>query len=34
MGVKIFAGRATQTLGSNIASCYGVALGDVKVTKF
>ncbi len=34
MGVKIFAGRATQTLGSNIASCYGVALGDVKVTTF
>lgn len=34
MGVKLFAGRATQTLGAKIAACYGVALGDVKVTNF
>jgi len=34
MGVKIFAGRATQTLGANIAACYGAKLGDVKVTTF
>jgi len=34
MGVKIFAGRATQVLGANIAQCYGLPLGDVKVTTF
>lgn len=34
MGVKIFAGRATQALGSKIANCFGTTLGDVKVTTF
>ena len=34
MGVKIFAGRASQDLASKIASHFGVPFGDVKVTVF
>lgn len=34
MGVKLFAGRATKSLGERIASSYGTHLGDVKVTTF
>lgn len=34
MGVKIFAGRASQDLANKIASHFGVPLGDVKVTVF
>jgi ribose-phosphate pyrophosphokinase len=34
IGVKIFAGRASQDLASRIAERYGVALGDVKVLEF
>lgn len=34
IGVKIFAGRASQHLASQIATSYGVSLGDVKVLEF
>jgi len=34
VGVKIFAGRESKSLASNIAEHYGVELGDVKVTVF
>jgi ribose-phosphate pyrophosphokinase len=34
MGVKLFAGRATKSLGERIASSYGAQLGDVRVTTF
>jgi ribose-phosphate pyrophosphokinase len=34
IGVKIFAGRASQELAERIATSYGVSLGDVKVTDF
>ncbi|MFN4910909.1 MAG: ribose-phosphate pyrophosphokinase [Flavobacteriales bacterium] len=34
MGVKLFAGRATKSLGEQIAVSYGAQLGDVKVTTF
>ena len=34
IGVKIFAGRASNELASKIASSYGVPLGDVKVMEF
>ena len=33
-GVKIFAGRATQNLGGQIAAAYGTELGNVIVTEF
>lgn len=33
-GVKIFAGRSSQSLAEKIAKVYGVSLGDVKVTDF
>lgn len=34
MGVKIFAGRASEQLASNIAKSFGASLGDVKVSVF
>lgn len=34
MGVKIFAGRASEQLASNIATAFGASLGDVKVSVF
>lgn len=34
IGVKIFAGRASQHLAEQIAGSYGVSLGDVKVMEF
>lgn len=34
IGVKIFAGRASQDLASQIAQNYGLPLGDVKVLEF
>lgn len=34
IGVKIFAGRASQELAERIARSYGVSLGDVKVMEF
>mgnify|MGYP000016349485 CR=1 FL=1 len=34
MGVKIFAGRASEQLAANIAKSFGAALGDVKVSVF
>jgi ribose-phosphate pyrophosphokinase len=34
IGVKIFAGRASQELAGRIARSYGVSLGDVKVLEF
>ena len=34
MGIKIFAGRASTELASQIADSYGVPLGDVKVSVF
>ena len=34
MGIKIFAGRASTKLASQIADSYGVPLGDVKVSVF
>jgi ribose-phosphate pyrophosphokinase len=34
IGVKIFAGRASENLASSIASSYGSRLGDVKVMDF
>ncbi len=34
MGVKIFAGRASEQLASNIAKSFGTSLGDVKVSVF
>ena len=34
IGVKIFAGRASQDLASQIAGNYGLPLGDVKVLEF
>lgn len=34
MGVKLFNGRASLDLASKIAQCYGLPLGDVKVTNF
>jgi len=34
IGVKIFAGRASEELASRIAASYGVSLGDVKVVEF
>lgn len=33
-GVKIFAGRASQTLAEKVAAVYGIPLGDVKVVDF
>ena len=33
-GIKIFSGRASKILANNIASSFGIALGDVKVTSF
>lgn len=33
-GVKIFSGRATKALASEIAECYGIGLGNVVVTEF
>jgi len=32
--VKIFAGTASQALAENIASCYGISLGEVTVNRF
>lgn len=34
MGVKIFAGRASEQLASNVAKAFGASLGDVKVSVF
>lgn len=34
VGVKIFAGRASEQLASNIAKSFGASLGDVKVSVF
>ena len=34
MGVKIFAGRASEKLAANIAKSFGASLGDVKVSVF
>ncbi|TNF49091.1 MAG: ribose-phosphate pyrophosphokinase [Bacteroidetes bacterium] len=34
VGVKIFAGRASQDLASRVAGRYGISLGDVKVLEF
>lgn len=34
VGVKIFAGRASQHLANQIAEAYGVSLGNVKVLEF
>lgn len=34
MGVKIFAGRASEQLAANIAKSFGASLGDVKVSVF
>ena len=34
MGVKIFAGRASEQLAANIAKSFGATLGDVKVSVF
>lgn len=34
MGVKIFAGRASEQLATNIAKSFGASLGDVKVSVF
>lgn len=34
IGVKIFAGRASEELASRVAASYGVSLGDVKVVEF
>lgn len=34
VGIKIFAGRASQTIAEKIATSFGVSLGDVKVTDF
>lgn len=34
VGVKIFAGRASEELANKVAKAYGVALGDVKVSDF
>lgn len=34
IGVKIFSGRASQRLAEQIATSYGVSLGDVKVMEF
>jgi len=34
VGVKIFAGRASQDLAGRIAQSYGISLGDVKVLEF
>lgn len=34
MGVKIFAGRASEQLASHIAQSFGASLGDVKVSVF
>lgn len=34
IGVKIFAGRASQDLAGRIAKSYGISLGDVKVMEF
>jgi ribose-phosphate pyrophosphokinase len=34
VGVKIFAGRASEQLAANIAKSFGAALGDVKVSVF
>ncbi len=34
VGIKIFSGRASVKLATSIATSYGVALGDVKVTDF
>jgi len=34
IGVKIFAGRASEELASRVATSYGVSLGDVKVVEF
>ena len=34
VGVKIFAGRASEQLASNIAKSFGTSLGDVKVSVF
>src|SRR5690554_6246511 len=33
-GVKIFAGRATQKLGEEIAKAFGISLGNVIVSEF
>lgn len=34
IGVKIFAGRASEVLAAKVATSYGVSLGDVKVVEF
>jgi ribose-phosphate pyrophosphokinase len=34
IGIKIFAGRASETLAEQIAQSYGIPLGDVKVLEF
>ena len=34
VGVKIFSGRESKVLAEKIAACYGVSLGDCKVTTF
>jgi len=34
IGVKIFAGRASEELAGKVATSYGVSLGDVKVVEF
>lgn len=34
VGVKIFAGRASEDLATKVAKAYGVSLGDVKVSDF
>ncbi len=34
IGVKIFAGRASEELATKVAASYGVSLGDVKVVEF
>lgn len=34
IGVKIFAGRASEDLATKVAASYGVSLGDVKVVEF
>lgn len=34
IGVKIFAGRASEGLATKVAASYGVSLGDVKVVEF
>ncbi|MDG1859463.1 MAG: ribose-phosphate diphosphokinase, partial [Emcibacteraceae bacterium] len=34
IGVKIFSGRASKVLAEQVASSYGISLGDVKVVDF